>query len=251
MSILEVRSLNVKLDKRQIINGANFTTEGNITVLLGRNGCGKSTLLKAVLGLIPSKGEILLDELDLRCLKAREQAKLISYLPQRQTVPAGVVVIDYISMGAGGVFSPPDKAAAIRAEQELDKLGLAHLANRYINTLSGGELRLIGLARARVQSNGFMILDEPLGGLDFTRQHEFMHLLKKENSSVLMSMHDPMIAWQYADKILLMHEGGIISCSRKNEASYQKLLNTIYGNNLRFTQVDDMRIPIWYTNSEV
>ncbi|MBQ4090619.1 MAG: ABC transporter ATP-binding protein [Clostridia bacterium] len=251
MSELKIRSLFVKIGGRHVVNGADFLADGNVTVLLGRNGCGKSTLLKAILGLIPSKGDIFLNGQDIRRLKARERAKRFSYLPQRQSAPSGVAVIDYVSMGSGGVFLPPDKEAVSRAEKELNKLELSQLSDRRISTLSGGELRLAGLARARVQCADFMILDEPLAGLDFARQHEFMQLLKSEKSSVLMSMHDPMLAWQYADSILLMDDGKIFSCDRNDEKSYEVLLNKIYGHNLRFTQVDDMKIPIWHTDSEV
>ena len=214
-------------------------------MLLGRNGCGKSTLIRALLGLIPSKGDIFFEDRDLRKCSNYQRARLFSYLPQHQHAPSGVSVIDYVSMPAGNPFRQTSPESKKLAMNELAHLNLDDLARRHISTLSGGELRLAGLARARTQGSKLMIMDEPLAGLDFTRQHQFMKQACSDSKPVLMSVHDPVIAWQYADEILFMHDGVIENCHRNDEKRFESLLKSIYGPEMGFISAGEIRLPVW------
>lgn len=219
-----------------------------VTMLLGKNGCGKSTLIRAVTGLVPSKGSILFNGLDVRSLNSRERAKLFAYLPQKQNTPSGTSVIDYVAMSSGRLFTPPDRSGRESARKELSRLNLQTLGNRRIETLSGGELRLAGLARVRAQHSELTLMDEPLAGLDFARQHEFMQQTCSDKAPVLMSVHDPVIAWQYADNLLIMHDGRITHCAHDDEEKFQHLITHIYGPPLRFEQAGSKRLPIWHND---
>ncbi len=248
MSTLEVRELTVYLGRRKIIDSLSFTIGDGLTMLLGRNGCGKSTLMRAILGLIPSSGNILIDGRDIKKLSSRERAKFISYLPQRQTIPSGITVEDYVSMGSFAedrlLFSSR-KSTDRAIMSEIERVGLGRYADKQVAHLSGGEAKLAALARARVQKSSFMLMDEPLAGLDFVKQHEFMQHTRSDGKPVFMSLHDPLIARQYADTILLMDGSSIISCSRSDTALFENTLIKMYGSNIRFEQVGDTRLPIW------
>lgn len=249
MSILEVKKFSVSLGGRDVIRNASFTADGGLTLLLGRNGCGKSTLIRALIGLIPAKGTIILDGKDISSLPAGKRAAYFSYLPQRQTIPEGLTVLEYTALGsyAQRQFGrPPGKADREAALRELERTGIAHLAERYVSRISGGEARLAALARARMQKCGLMLMDEPLAGLDYVRQHEFMARVRSEGTPMLMSLHDPAIAWQYADRLLIMDSGGITTFTRDDEQAFEIKLREIYGAQLGFEQAGGIRLPIWH-----
>lgn len=240
MNVLDVRGLRVSLGRRAVIDGADFSIENGITMLLGLNGCGKSTLIRALIGLIPSKGEILLDGTDARRIAMRRRARLISYLPQRQSIPPGTSLIDYVAMGASPalpLLAAPNADAKQRAMDELDRLGMGGMRARTLDTLSGGEARLAALARARLQRGKLMLMDEPLAGLDFRRQHEFIAHVKADKTPVLMSLHDPLFAWEYADRILIMENGRVAACEKGDKEMFSNALERIYGVKLRLERI--------------
>ena len=248
MSILEVKALTVRLGRKTIFTDIDMSISRGVTMLLGKNGCGKSTLIRAIAGLIPSKGSVTFEGRDVRRLRPHERAKIFAYLPQKQNTPSGTSVLDYVSLSTAKLFAPPDAAGREAAHAELMRLGLQHIEHRHSETLSGGELRLAGLARARAQKSSIMLMDEPLAGLDFARQHEFIQQACTDDTPMLMSVHDPVIAWQYADDILVMHNGQIFHCPGNDEARFQKLMTLVYGAPLRFEQVGSMRLPIWHND---
>lgn len=248
MSLLEVKDLRVSLGRKTVINGISFSAEPGITMLLGRNGCGKSTLIKALLGLIPSKGEILLEGRKLRGMGVRQRARLLAYLPQRQTIPPATTLLDYVAMGASPadeLFASPGSAAYKSAMKELEKLDMAEMHGRYMSTLSGGEARLAALARTRLQGCRLTLMDEPLSGLDFFRQHQFMAHARADNTPVLMSLHDPTFAWQYADRLLIIENGNILACENNDEAVFSEIMTRIFSANLQFVHAGNQRLPIW------
>ena len=250
MSILKVNDLSASLGGRSVFSGISFSADEGLTILLGRNGCGKSTLIRAILALIPSKGSISVNGKDISRLSNRERARLMSYLPQRQTIPQGISVIEYVAMGAyseNGLLISPGKEAYAAAEAELDRAGISALRGRMLTAISGGEARLAALARARVQKCRLMLMDEPLAGLDYFRQHEFMEQMRAEQTPVLMSMHDPVIAWQYADRLLVMDRTGITEIRSGDEALFQEKLTELYGKQLYFEQAGNMRLPVWHS----
>lgn len=248
MSVFEVKGLRVSLGGKAVVDGATFAIETGVTMLLGRNGCGKSTLIKALLGLIPSKGEILLDGQDLRGMSVRQRARLLAYLPQRQTIPPGTTLLDYVAMGASpaaALLASPGTAERRAALSELEKLNMAIMQGRMLDTLSGGEARLAALARTRMQKCRLTLMDEPLAGLDFFRQHEFMAHARAYKTPILMSLHDPTFAWQYADRLLIMENGSIVSCEKNDEACFSGIMTRIFGANLQFEDAGGQRLPIW------
>ena len=248
MSMLEVRKLSVFLGGKAVVDCASFNAETGVTMLLGRNGCGKSTLIRALMGLIPSEGEIRLDGQKLHGMSVRKRARLLAYLPQRQTIPPGTTLLDYVVMGAspaGALLAAPGAAARSQAMSELDKLDMAKMHGRMLDTLSGGEARLAALARTRMQGGSLTLMDEPLAGLDFYRQHQFMAHARSDKTPILMSLHDPTFAWQYADRLLVMENGRIAAFEKGDAADFSETMTRIFGANLRFEHAGSQYLPIW------
>jgi len=249
MSLIEVNELTVTLGRRRIIDRISFSVDAGLTMLLGRNGAGKSTLIKAMLGFIPCKGQISIGGNDIRRLNSRKRAQLVSYLPQHQAIPSGTSVQDYVAMGAfseGRLLSAPGKEVYTAALNELNALGIGSLAQRNIETLSGGEAKLAALARTRIQNSIITLMDEPLAGLDFVHQHEFLARTRAEGRPVLMSIHDPMLAWQYGTNILVLDDSGINSYSKTDAGLFEKKLKEVYGNSINFEHTGSMIIPVWH-----
>lgn len=247
--VLEAKSLTASLGGRKIFEKVSFAAGDGLTVLLGRNGCGKSTLIRSILGLIPAQGSISVDGNEISKLPVRKRAGYFSYLPQRQAVPEGLTVLEYTALGAYADrlwLAAPGKESYEKARHELERVGIVHLQQRMLSRLSGGEARLAALARARMQKCRMLLMDEPLAGLDFTRQHEFIEQACTDGTPLFMSLHDPMIAWQYADMILIMDADRVTRCSRDDEELFERKLSGIYGERLRFEKVGDIRLPVWH-----
>lgn len=247
MSILSVKNMCISLQGHDIVRDVNFKTQG-VTMLLGPNGCGKSTLMRGIMGIIPAKGTAETDGQDVISMGVRKRARIISYLPQRQTWNNAMSVRDYVSMGAsvsGGMFAPPDKNAMEKADSVIENLGISHISRRSMNRLSGGETRVAGIARAIAQGGQFMIMDEPLAGLDYRKTHEILGIIRKYCPDCLISIHDPALAWQYGDRVLLM-ENGVI-CAQGvpgDEAAFEGELQKVYGKNIEFTAVHGRSLPM-------
>ncbi|HEY8482633.1 MAG TPA: ABC transporter ATP-binding protein, partial [Spirillospora sp.] len=147
---VRVRNLDVALGGRPVLTGVSLDVPaGSWTAVIGPNGAGKSTLLRAVLGLVPSRGEVTVAGVDLGTLKPRPRARLVAYAPQSPNLPAGMTVFDYTLLGRSpyiphlGRESARDRA--ITAEV-LDRLDLTPFADRPLDHLSGGERQRVVLA---------------------------------------------------------------------------------------------------------
>ncbi len=249
MSLLEVRDLRVRRGSTCVLDGISFDLHPGVTMLLGRNGSGKSTLLRALLGMVRAEGSATLDGENLMDMSPRRRARRIAYLPQRQALPATMQVLDYVSLGASpdqSLFSPPGADARRLARRRMAELSISHLEARRMDEISGGEARLAALARSRMQNCRVLFMDEPLSGLDFRRQHEFLALLRREERAVLLSIHDPTLAWQYGDRILILDQGRLLAdCGRLEEAILERALKRAYGPEIAFVQAGEGRLPLW------
>ncbi|MBB1593323.1 ABC transporter ATP-binding protein [Achromobacter sp. UMC46] len=192
--------------------------EGTVTALLGPNGSGKSTLLKTLAGLNPvMRGEVLLDGECLARATPARRAERAMYMPQ--ALPKGVhmTVFESVLVAArSGLQSRRDAAgpALMRdAMAAIADLGIATLASRYLDELSGGQKQLASLAQALVRRPRLLLLDEPLSALDLNYQFHVMDVLRRQTRQhrliTLVVLHDLNIALRHADHALLLHGGAI------------------------------------------
>ncbi|MGK3125993.1 Fe(3+) dicitrate ABC transporter ATP-binding protein FecE [Candidatus Pantoea formicae] len=191
---------------------------GKITALLGPNGCGKSTLLKCFARLLPpQQGEIQLADHRLSALSSRQLAQQLALLPQQHLTPEGISVEELVSYGRSpwlpfwGRLSSHDKAQVRTA---MDRMEIAALSHQRVSALSGGQRQRVFLAMLLAQDTPLVLLDEPTTWLDINHQVELMKLmgeLKAQGKTVITVLHDLNQASRYADNLLLLKDGKIVT----------------------------------------
>ena len=212
--MISIQHLSVQLQGRDILKDISFAIpKGRIVMLLGENGSGKTTLIRSLLQYISYKGCILHEKSDIHSLKQRQLAALFSYVPQIKETVEDLAVEECIVSGFARTLSPfalPSKKQYEQVHALLKDWNLSHIEGKLLQEISGGELQMTYVARAFLQDAALMVMDEPCTYLDYRRQHQFLQemlRLKLQGRSMLISMHDPNLALQYADELLLLHQG--------------------------------------------
>ncbi|MCE6076420.1 ATP-binding cassette domain-containing protein [Agrobacterium vitis] len=231
---LKVEKLNLHYRRKQVLHGISFALRhGEFCALLGPNGSGKSTLTKALLGLAPvSAGSVHLDGENLLAQSRRDRARRIAYVPQSSPVPFDLRVYDAVMLGrspyVGIRFSRDDHLAASDA---IDKLGLASLADQYVNELSGGQQQRVMIARALAQGTRVLLLDEPTSALDLRYQVETMRLVRdftREGGIALMAVHDLNHAARYCNRALIIADGRLVANGTPNDVFDGETLSKVF-----------------------
>ena len=214
--MLEVNDLKVAYRSRTIIEKLTLSpiAPGQLVSLLGPNGTGKSTLLKAMAGLLPPRhGTVRLDGTDLASLDFRERARHVVYLPQSLPASVHLRVMESVLVAArASSLSQEAEHVTLEAVMALLKrLGVDHLAMRYLDQLSGGQKQLVGIAQALIRRPRLLLLDEPLSALDLNYQFHVMDLLRQETHEhgliTLIVLHDLNIALRHSDGCVLVRAG--------------------------------------------
>jgi vitamin B12 transport system ATP-binding protein len=192
---------------------------GQLVALLGPNGSGKSTLLGALAGILPAEGNVLLGGDVLTDLSWPELAKRRAMLPQRQPQLFHIPVFQVLSLGLDQGVAPARQNEAIKALCEA--LELESLLARDFSRLSGGEQQRVLIARTLLQlwpslnpTGRVLLLDEPLAGLDLHHQLALLRLLKtlaRQGLLVVLAIHDINLAIDWADRILCLQQGRVVS----------------------------------------
>lgn len=197
---------------------------GEVTAILGINGRGKSTLLRVLGGqLRPSEG----------CVQTHPRTGVV---PQDFAATFPYRVIDIVLMGRARhvrLFASPGKADVDQAMQALDATGTAALAERQLNTLSGGQRQLVLIARALAGENAVLLLDEPASALDLKNQDIVLNLLGRladaQRLAIAFTTHQPNHALAIADKVLLMLDGAQTLYGMPRAVMTEANLEALYG----------------------
>ena len=190
---------------------------GELTCLIGSNGIGKSTLLKTLTGFLPKlSGRLLLDGRDINMLSQRERAKYISIVLTYKSDVQNLSVTEMVGMGRmpytgfWGKLNANDQTIVAEA---IEMVGIEHLKNRMIQTLSDGERQKVMIAKALAQQTPVILLDEPTSFLDFLSKVEMLQLLhrlaKETNKVVFLSTHDLELALRIADRLVELNKNGL------------------------------------------
>ncbi|MFV0245537.1 MAG: ABC transporter ATP-binding protein [Qingshengfaniella sp.] len=224
--LLSVQDLSVEIGRTQIINKASFTLQAGETVaLLGPNGAGKSTLVQAIAGIQkPSGGAVHLDVGGIGGL---------AYLPQDGIGRTGLTVVEAILLGRYDQLGLTVSSAEIRqARDALARFGIDHLASRTVESLSGGQRQLAGLAQVFFRQPRVMLLDEPTSALDLYRQlivlDELQRIAAERKIGVLAILHDLSLATRFADRILFLKDGALVADDRTEAVMTSPMLRQIY-----------------------
>ena len=185
--------------------------------LVGPNGSGKSTLLRALSGLVPSTGEILLDEHALGGMGTRQRARAMCLLPQQEEGGSAFCVEDYVLLGRHahvglfGHYSSHDRAVAVDA---MERTGCLPWRARRLDTLSGGERQLVRLAAALAQEARILLLDEPGTFLDPGQRRRLWERLqaarRDRGLGLVLVTHDVNEALEHGDQVLALEQGRVV-----------------------------------------
>jgi len=203
--------------ERVLFSGVSFSLHpGEITAVLGPNGVGKTTFLRCLMGLLKwTTGRTLLGGHDITTLSPRQFWSTVAYVPQARALPFGFTVLDVALMGRSsrvGAWSQPGAEDLRIAIRSLERMGVAHLADRKFGELSGGEAQLVFIARALAAEPQILILDEPESHLDFRNQLVILgglQALAREGLACVVNTHFPDHALRIADHALLLGKGGL------------------------------------------
>lgn len=219
MTRVACRAVTARYNGTPVLDGVDLEVlAGEWLVVVGPNGAGKTTLLRALAGVIPAGGDIVLGDENLRDMRRRQVAARVAVVPQTPVVPEGVTVFDYVMLGRTpyipywGIEGPSDRD---RVATVLERLDLKLFAGRPVSSLSGGERQRAVLARALAQDASILLLDEPTTALDLGHQQQVLELvdgLRREAGLVVIStLHDLTFAAQFGDRVLLLVAGRVVS----------------------------------------
>lgn len=190
-----------------------------MATILGPNGSGKTTLLKCISGIWnPRQGAIRYGDRNLTKLSYAERAGLIAVVPQEHEPPFPYTVADIVLMGRAShvsLFSAPVREDILAADSAMEQIGVDHLRDRPYTKISGGERQLVLIARALAQETPILLLDEPTSHLDFRNQilvlSKVRDIVRRKALTVLMTLHDPNLAMQFSDYVVMIVEGKVLA----------------------------------------
>ena len=222
---------------RPALNGVTMSApSGSFYAVLGPNGSGKSTLMKGLLGIVRvDQGRALIAERNISKWDRKALARVIGVVSQSETVSFPITVREMVGMGRYPHLGPlegegsKDRAAVHEA---LGVCDVAHLVNRDLSTLSGGELQRVKIARALAQEPMALILDEPTSSLDIKHEMEILELLKQSVGSgltVILITHGLDLAARFSDRMLLLSEGQVAIEGTPDEVVSEEALAEVYG----------------------
>lgn len=233
--MLEIKNLSVGFGSRMVLRDVSFVLRPRrLTVLVGRNGAGKSTLFGCVNQQLPYGGTITQGTRDLAAIPPRDRAKSIAILPQSMPVPH-ITGRELVALGRNpwvdftGRLREADKQTVDAALRDTDTLDLA---DRYADTLSGGEKQRMLLAMILAQNTPVALLDEPTAHLDLSYQTAFLELLRKlireRDKTFLLILHDLNLAAEYADDLIVLDGGRVVFAGTKEDCLEQEILEKTF-----------------------
>lgn len=235
---ISIKNIRYSYGNLPILKDLSFTVRsGDFFIVIGPNGSGKTTLLKVVSGLLKlQKGLLEIMGRPIQSYTRKALAKTIAFVPQMISADFPFTVMEIVLMGRSphlGILGLEREADLETAEQALAFTGIEHLAGRKMDQLSGGELQRVFIARAICQEPRIMLLDEPTASLDIAHQGRIMDLmekLKKEKGiTIVMVSHDVNLSALYADHLLLLKDGKIVSSGLPGEVLTCRILEEVYG----------------------
>ncbi|WP_422103554.1 ABC transporter ATP-binding protein [Vreelandella sp.] len=219
-SRLTADALQAGYESKRVLQGVDIAIEeGKLTVLLGPNGSGKSTLLKTLARtLAPSAGHVYLDGKDIHRSNTRDVAKRLGILPQGPIAPDGLSVKQLVGMGRfphQGFWKKDPQQDAAAIAQAMAYMRITEFAERSVDALSGGQRQRCWIAMVLAQQTDLILLDEPTTFLDLKVQVDLLTLLSRlaheHGRTLLLVLHDLNLAAAYADHLVMMRDGQIVT----------------------------------------
>jgi iron complex transport system ATP-binding protein len=220
------------------VRDATFTLgERQLVALTGPNGSGKSTLLKLIARVLqPASGEIRFEGRALTQWQAKEYARRAGYLPQEPDPAFPMRALDVVVSGRApylGRFAWETDRDWDEARNALALCDASHLADRYLDEMSGGERKRVFLARVLAGTPRLILLDEPLAALDLSHVQQFSRLLRdivdRTGCTVVFAAHDLNWAAAYSDRMLVMQRGRLALDAPPHDVLREDRIRTLFG----------------------
>jgi iron complex transport system ATP-binding protein len=235
-AFLSAQGLGVTLAGRLVLHDISLAlSSGHLVALVGPNGAGKTTLLRALAGLVPSRGSVHVGGDALSSLPLRARARRFAYLPQGHLVHWPLPARDIVALGRypHGATDPArltqrDTEAVLRAMQAAD---VVDLGERRVTELSGGERSRVALARVFAVEAPVILADEPTSSLDPRHQIDVMKTLRAaadKGTLVIVVTHDLGLAARFADTVLVLSDGRLVSQGTATEALSEQVMADVF-----------------------
>jgi iron complex transport system ATP-binding protein len=223
--------------------------DGAITAILGPNGSGKTTFLRLLLGVLrPSQGTIWIAGKPQGSYTRRQLGQLLGLVPQDEHIPFDFSILEYVLLGRAPYLGPlamPGKVDQAIALAALETTGLAHLSDRPLPNVSGGERQLAVVARALAQEPRILLMDEPTSHLDLGNKGHLLDIVRAlaaRGVTPVLTTHDPGAAAAVAAFVVLMREGQILDAGPMEAMLTAEKLSATYGVPVRVGHVEGQRV---------
>lgn len=240
--MIEVKNIYCGYDNKKIIKDLSFNVNnGENLCIVGPNGCGKSTLLKSIANIIEYEGSVKIDNKEVSSFSRIDLAKKVALMSQTSQIYFPYTVYDTVSLGryaySKGAFSKLSLTDKRIIVDSMKKVGIYELKDKLITELSGGQLQRVFLAKIFAQDPDIILLDEPTNHLDFKNQIDLLENLnewvKTNNKIVIGVLHDLNLVQYFADKVLMIQSGKVVSYGRPEDVLKGEILNDIYGMDIK------------------
>lgn len=230
--------LCVTYGARQVLDHVDITLHcGEVVALLGPNGAGKSTLLKLLCGEMSGVGQLNYFGIPATQWAAEQLANHLGILPQQSSLSFPFTAQEVAELGAIPLNLARKEVERV-ARHYMQKTDVLHLASSLYPALSGGEKQRLHLARVLTQlhqagEQRILMLDEPTSALDLAHQHNTLQLARQladeQACAVVIVLHDLNLAAQYADRLVLLHQGKIVCDAPPWQALTAQRIKQVYG----------------------
>ncbi len=236
--ILHARDLVVRYRgaEHPALDGASAEVRpAELVAVVGPNGSGKTTLVRALTGLLPLAGGVVL--VDGRPVGAWDRAgfaRVVGVVPQREDIVFPLTVAELVMLGRYprlGPLAAPGPADREAVHAALERCDVAGLGHRPVDTLSGGEWQRVRIARALAQEPRALVLDEPTASLDVRHEMELFELIRELVEAGLAGLvitHHLNLAARFADRVVLLDEGRVVAAGTPNDVLSAERLSQVF-----------------------
>ena len=235
---IALENIQYSYGRAPVLRDITFSvTPGDFFIVIGPNGSGKTTLMKLIAGIAqPDTGMLKILDRPIHSYSRKILARQIAFVPQSVPIDFPFTVKEVVLMGRSpyqGMLGLETKEDIEKMQQAITFTSLAHLADRKMNQLSGGECQRAFMARAICQEPSVLLLDEPTASLDLSHQIRIMDLMEKlkaeKQITIVMVSHDVNLAAMYGNRLLLLDKGRIAEIGPPQEVLTYQNLERSYG----------------------
>lgn len=249
---MKLKNIDKSIQKQDILQDISLeVSPQKLTAFIGPNGAGKSTLLSIMSRLTKKdQGVLSIKGREIESWNSQELAKELTILKQKINYQAKLTVEELVSFGRF-----PYSRGRLKAEdwekirETLDYLELTNLKDRYIDSLSGGQLQRVFIAMVLAQDTDFILLDEPLNNLDIKQSVSMMQILRRLveelGKTIIIVLHDINMASQYADEIVAFKDGQVFCKGTTAQIMQADLLSQLYEIPIKLADINGKKICIY------